>query len=103
MSRTGKILILLIMVAVLIGGAVYLKVTSLSSDEAGVTTSASDTATRQALLEGGDEDISALLSSLDEEQVQEILLLQGEDPSGPLTVEENLLADDINQLNQNEI
>jgi len=102
MSKTGKILILLIIAGFLIGGAFYLKSTRLPSDDLEAIP-ADDMAMRQALIEGGDEDISALLSLLDEEQTQETDLLLSEDSDSSLVAEENLLVSDINQLNQNEI
>jgi|GEM_PF-7123562 len=100
MSNTAKILVLLVIIVLLIAGAVYFRSSPGSQPEPAVT---DDPALRQSLLEGGDEDVTALLSSLDEEQTGETGVLAGEDVDGALSVEENLLADDVNKLNQNEI
>lgn len=101
MGNTAKILILFIIVIVLVGGIFYYQSTlNVDKDSELLKEESAD---RQALNQSGDEDIKSLLSSLDEEQNEETSLLADEESNGSLSVEENLLVDEVNQTYQNEL
>jgi hypothetical protein len=95
MTNTMKGLIALVVAVLFLGSVAYFKLANPGADDQ-FSTSTTTTS-------GGDESVDSLLSSFDQDNIEEGSLLTGEDTVISTTSDESALVGEINQTYQNEL
>lgn len=106
MSNTMKVLVSVVVVALLAGGAAYFKL-SAPSDDSSNTVATEESGFSQVETSNFEDsatgDIDSLLASFDQEKSEETTLLATGDVDIATLADENMLLGEINQTYQNEL